>query len=54
MTDYFSLNMSDDNNSFVNELSVFLNKKQMKITYSSEKVNCSKNLLLVKKILHQS
>ena len=36
------LNMSDNENSLANKLSVFLNKKQKKAIYSFEKVNCSK------------
>ena len=36
------LNISDYNNSLVNKLSVFFKKKQKKIIYSFEKVNCSK------------
>lgn len=40
------LNMSD---SLVNKLSIFLNKKQKKITYSFEKVNCSKKFTISQK-----
>jgi len=36
------LNMSNDNNSSVSKLLEFLNKKQKKITYSFNKVRCSK------------
>lgn len=34
--------MSNDNNSSVTKLLEFLNKKQKKITYSFNKVRCSK------------
>ena len=43
------LHMSDDNNSLVNKLSVFLNKKQNKIKYTFEKVNCSEKFTISKK-----
>ena len=41
--------MSDDNNSLINKLSVFLNKKKKKITYSFEKVDCSQKFTISKK-----
>ena len=43
------LNISDDNNSLVNKLSVFFNKKQKKIVHSFEKVNCSEKFTTSKK-----
>ena len=43
------LNMSDDNNSLVNKLSVFLNKKPEKITYFFEKVNRSSKFTISQK-----
>ena len=43
------LNISDDNNSLVNKLSVFLNKKPKKNIYSFDKVNCSKQFTTSRK-----
>ena len=43
------LNMSNDNNSLVNKLSVFLNKKPKKIIYSFDKVNMSNTFTTDKK-----
>lgn len=43
------LNISDNNRSLVNKLSVFLNKKPIKIIYSFNKVNCSKEFTLNRK-----
>ena len=43
------MNISDDNNSLVNKLSVFLNKKPKKNIYSFDKVNCSKQFTTSRK-----
>lgn len=43
------LNVSDDNNLLLNKLSTFLDKKQIKNTYSFENVNCSKKFTICQK-----